>query len=203
MSWLEIFKDILPVSGLILALVPTLSVAITTPLLDYSVTKPLQINATSTFVSDITVTNIGLLPASNVLISVSVDDVSITNMDSEPYLPNSTESFTSDTLNQTGRGIFRIDKLLQQAVVTVHMQMDSHGFNNAKLIVYVQSDEAVGNHGITYLILAYLAVAATLFFISAFAFIKVSERVKLIGYLGPGIFCLVFTEIMFIFILKY
>jgi hypothetical protein len=197
-NWLEVFQHVLPVSGVILALVPALTVTITAPLLDYSVAKPWQIGNTSIYESEIVVTNTGLKSANNVMISVSVDKVSVISMDSEPYLPNNTRSFTSDVLNQPGRAIFRIDKLLQQATVTVHMKMDSHEFNNATLTVYVQSDEAVGNHGVVYLVLAYLAVAATLFFISAYAFI--TER-KWRGLWVPGVICLIFTVIMFILIL--
>jgi hypothetical protein len=195
-DWMNFFQNILPVSGVILALIPTLIPVITAPLMDYSVTSPLKVGSTSIFTSDITITNVGILPANNVIISVIVDKVSVISIDSEPYLPNNTKSFTSDVLNQPGRGIFRIDKLLPQESMTLHMNMDSHGFENAKLIVYVQSDETVGYHGVVYLVLAYLAVAITLFFYSAYAFTEI-KKYKWVGYVIPGVICLIFTLGMF------
>jgi hypothetical protein len=195
-DWINFFQNILPVSGVILALIPTLIPVITAPLMDYSVTTPLKIGSTSIFTSDITITNVGILPANNVIISIIVDKVSVISIDSEPYLPNNTKSFTSDVLNQPGRGIFRIDKLLPQETMTLHMNMDSHGFENAKLIVYVQSDESVGYHGVVYLVLAYLAVAATLFFYSAYAFTEIGKH-KWVGYVIPGVICFIFTLVMF------
>jgi hypothetical protein len=200
---IQIFENILPVSGVILALVPALSVAITGPLMNYSVTTPSQIGNTSIFDSKITVTNAGLQPAKNVIVSVIVDNVSVISINSEPYLPNNTQSFTSDVLNQPGRGIFRIDKLVPQATMTLDMKMDSHGFKNAKLIVYVQSDETVGYHGVVYLVLAYLVVAFTLAFISVYAFIPINGKTKTmgVGLYVPGAFCIITTGVLIYLIL--
>jgi hypothetical protein len=137
----------------------------------------------------------GIFSATNVTTSIIVDNVSVTGMYSEPYLPNDTRSFTSDILDQPGRAIFKVNKLLPHASMTLHITMNASGFENAKLLAYVQSDETIGYHGILYVILAYFSVAFTLAFISMFIFTVNRKKYHWVGVWGPAVICIILTSL--------
>lgn len=169
MNWSDFFQNIIPVSGIITAIVLPVVPLIFFPLIDYTVTKPVPFNNSRVFLSDISITNFGGFAARNVTVSIIAKNVSILNIDSEPYLPNKTASFDSKILNYTGRGLFVADKLLPHATIILHTTMYVPTFaDSEKFIVYVLSDETVGYHGIVNTILAYIVVALTLAFVSMY-----------------------------------
>lgn len=169
MNWSDFFQNIIPVSGIITAIVLPVVPLIFFPLLDYTVTNPVKFNNSKVFLSDISITNYGGFPAKNVTASILAQNASVLNMESEPYLPNESASFGSNSLNHIGRGLFVVDRLLPHATMIIHLTLHVPSFaEGEKLTVYVQSDEVIGYHGIVNIILAYIVVALSLAFISVY-----------------------------------
>ena len=190
MNWSDFFQNILPISGIILAFVPAIVPVVLAPILDYSVSKPSAIENSPIYTSDITITNVGIFSANNVTVSIIADGLSISDIYSEPYLPNDTKSYNSESLDQNGRAIFTIDKLLPHSSWKLHVTMNNTGLEMAKLITYVQSEESIGYHGVLFVILAYLTVGATLTFLSLYIFTPDPGKYRWIGVWGPGIVCI-------------
>jgi len=159
-DWLEFFQNIIPVSGIIIALISPAIPLIFVPVLDYSFYET-SVNSTEfTSTYDVKINNYGIVPAKNVTVSIIAGNASIVFLSSDPFLPNQTRSFTSDVLSNPGKGIFEFDKLLPRSQSIVHVKIDN--ISNQNIIPYVQSDEVVGYHGVYFVMLAYVVLTAAL-----------------------------------------
>ena len=193
MAWdWTIFQSIIPISAIISAIVLPVVPLILVPVLDYSVTQPQQVGNSTTFKFDVNVTNIGIFAANNVSVSIITNNISIVDISTEPFLPNKTVSFTSEQLNYMGRGYFLAYKLLPHATMILHITVDVPSESQKeKIVVYVQSEESIGFHGVKYVIFAYVTVALTLAFISlAFRKRKITLNSLPLIYV-PALVCIV------------
>lgn len=169
MDWSDFFQNIIPVSGIISAIVLPIIPLVFVPVLDYKITQPESFNSSRIFTSDISITNMGGFAAKNVTVSIIAKNVSILDIEAEPYLPNRTTSFNSKDLNFTGRGFFVADKLLPHGTMILHATLYVPAASDSeKLIVYVQSDETVGYYGVANIIASYVVVALSLSFVSMY-----------------------------------
>lgn len=197
MSWdWSVFQSIIPISAIISAIVLPIVPLIFVPVLDYSVTQPHQVGQSRNFKSDIIITNIGIFTANNVSVSISANNISIINISTEPYLPNKTHSFTSEQLNYPGRGFFLAERLLSHATMVLHITMHvPPELQNEKLIVYVQSEESIGFHGVKFVIFAYVTVALILAFIAlSFRRKKLDKKSEPLLYI-PTFLCAVLVSV--------
>lgn len=158
-TWQDILSDIIPVSGIILALLSPLISAIFIPILDYHVS---QGSGTTTHSLQITINNIGFVRAENVQLYLSSDGVNFTNFTSKPVIYNGTTSLSSDKLNEIGSGIFYISSLPPKSETMIIASVNRPLGNDDKIVAYLRSDSSVGFHNVVTLTLAYLIFASIL-----------------------------------------
>lgn len=123
------------------------------PLIDYSVSGPLDTNNTNTKAFGIVIHNYGIVAANDVVISMNSDSegVRFLNFISNPFLPNSTQ------FENTGDAAFKIEVLPPRAENTITSEVNLNN-NNINLTTYVRSNEAVGYHDTALTLAIYTAV---------------------------------------------
>jgi hypothetical protein len=154
-------------------IVTTLSSLIITPLkdlpiIDFSdiITSETQNPTVKKF--SIVVSNYGMGPAKNVLVSITGYNARFFNFSSEPFLLSTYFKVDNVTMNQTGHGFFEIDTLPSGAQLNATGYMDiSKSPKELSLEATIFSDKVIGYRNwhkdfINYSIVTFLVIASGL-----------------------------------------
>jgi hypothetical protein len=146
--------DTIALGSLILSIVVTgILPFLLSPLLDYSASP--QENGTKL---TITMTNLGLASANNIMGSVSAKNVTFSNFESQPFLANHFRANSSIL----GKGFFEITTMPPRSETNVTATLNaSTADKNEPILVYVRSDERTGFHDTLITSLFYLGLGIT------------------------------------------
>lgn len=152
-----IVKDIVPVSGIILALAGPVITAAFNPVLDYSVSE----DSTKTGMN-VNINNYGLVGAKGIEIYFSTPGKDFVKFISVPII-NGTSFTTSEKLG-LGSGIFYIPTLPPRSETQIMAAINSTLESNDKTTVYVRSEKSTGIHQVVPLSYAYMTYSLVIVF---------------------------------------
>jgi hypothetical protein len=161
-NWDAIVKDIIPISGVILAFAGPIITAVFNPVLDYTVSEDTKNN-----IFQVKINNYGLVAAKKIEVNFNSLGNNFLKFSSMPLI-NGNTYLTSEKLKQEGSGLFLIPALPSRSETTISAQFQPNLSNNHDVTVYVRSETSTGVHNIIPLIIAYLAYAIVLTFDAAY-----------------------------------
>jgi hypothetical protein len=153
-----IFKDIIPISGIILALVSPVIAGVFNPALNYNLSKDVQNNTL-----EVEITNYGLVSAKKVEVYFSTPGINFSTFGSVPIINGSTYS-NSEKLKSEGHALYSIPILTPGSETRITATMAGDLTNSTDAIAYVRSETSTGVHNLTDFAKAYVVYAIALGF---------------------------------------
>jgi uncharacterized repeat protein (TIGR01451 family) len=138
------------------------------PILDYSISDPISSGENQTY--DIKVENYGTVTAKNVMISLQAQGVKFQDFGSTPYLANQLIFNKSIQGTLEDKAMVEINQLHAHSSTVIHaITKPPISDSDAKLTVYLRSEQVAGYHNIGNLI-AFYAILAIFYAIFALSF---------------------------------
>jgi hypothetical protein len=153
-----IVKDIIPISGIILAFVGPVVTGVSNPVLDYSVSEDIQDNTL-----EVKINNYGLVTAKAIEVYFNAPGIKFSTFNSMPMI-NGTTYLNSTNLKPDGNAVFFISALPPRSETKVTAHTRPGLATTTDVTVYVRSDTSTGVHNLMALTTAYVIYGSALAF---------------------------------------